>query len=94
MQVTLGEKEGNIAMSESHRCSALSTDHERLLLRYDTRGPNCAIDCPKDYYGRVCSNNGTCDINGVCICNYGVEGSYCQFGILNDTYVLQERPAS
>lgn len=64
----------------------------RCECRSDTRGPSCSIDCPKDPLGRVCSNNGTCDISGKCICNHMVEGSYCQYGMLNDTYTLRTTP--
>ena len=65
----------------------------RCECREDTRGPDCSIDCPKDPMGRVCSNNGTCNLYGVCECKHMVEGSYCQYGMLNDTYTLRHTPA-
>lgn len=70
------------------QCLNQSNIHHGIscLCRGDTRGPACEIMCPKDEYGRVCSSNGTCDRFGVCQCNPGSKGSYCQLGILNETY--------
>jgi len=43
-------------------------------------GEDCAISCPRDENGSVCTGHGKCNLAGECICATGFVGSGCQAG--------------
>ena len=61
------------------------------------RGDGCEITCPgyDGYsYDTICSNHGTCDQNGNCICNIGFTGNACQFKCPEIEGVTEDRTQS
>lgn len=74
--------------------TGLSIGQTSCRCRYDVRGWNCTLDCPKDELGRICSLNGTCTEEAICICVAGYYGRTCEYKILNDTYMQYPHDAT
>ena len=73
---------GRAALIPSNQCN-----YADMFMTQKCDASACPIACPTGCNGLVCSGNGTCDAKtGVCQCNDGFSGEYCDAVCPSDDY--------